>query len=459
MWNKLCLTLAVLCLVVAAASPAGADEIFPFKIYEKSLDNGMRLVVIPYDSPGTISYMTVVRTGSRDEVEPGHSGFAHFFEHMMFRGTEKYSGDDYNDLLKRMGADSNADTSDDRTRYYITGPSAELETMMDMESDRFMNLSYSEEDFRREALAVLGEYNKNISNPFLPMWERMRELGFSQHTYSHTTMGYLADIKAMPDYYDYSLGFFDRFYRPENSILLVVGDADPENVFALAEKYYGGWEPGYQEPTIAEEPPQTEPLTSHIDWAAPIRPYLMAGYKAPAWSADTVDIAALDLVGQLLFSESAPLYQKLMVEEQWVDFVQGFYSDHRDPFMFVIFSRIKSDDLVESVQTTIDEYIKNLQDELVDEAHLERIKSHMRYQFALGLDSPDAIQDTIGNYLILTGDPKDVNRIYAQYQNVTPEDVQRVAREIFQPNRSTTVTLSYPGSPDSAGGAATGAGR
>jgi zinc protease len=95
----------------------------------------------------------------------------------------------------------------------------------------------------------------------------------------------------------------------------------------------------------------------------------------------------------------------------------------------------------------------------VDEAHLERIKSHMRYQFALGLDSPDAIQDTIGNYLILTGDPKDVNRIYAQYQNVTPEDVQRVAREIFQPNNSTTVTLSYPGSQDSGTGAATGAGR
>ena len=125
--------------------------------------------------------------------------------------------------------------------------------------------------------------------------------------------------------------------------------------------------------------------------------------------------------------------------------------------MFVIFSRIKSDDLVENVQTTIAEYIQKLQDELVDEAHLERIKSHMRYQFALGLDSPDAIQDTIGNYLILTGDPKDVNRIYAQYQNVTPEDIQRVAREIFQPNQSTTVTLSYPGSQESAGGAATGA--
>ena len=459
MSRNLCLALLGLSLVALATAPAGAEDIFPFEIHEKTMDNGFRIVVIPYDSPGTVSYMTVVRTGSRDEVEPGYSGFAHFFEHMMFRGTEKYSGDEYNAVLKRMGADSNADTSDDRTRYYITGPAAELEAMMDIESDHFQNLSYSEDVFKREALAILGEYNKNISNPFLPMWERMRELAFNEHTYSHTTMGYLDDIKAMPGYYEYSLGFYDRFYRPENSILLVVGDADPEQVFTLAEKYYGEWEPGYQAPTIAEEPEQTEALSDHIDWAAPIRPYLMRGYKVPAWTADNVDIAAIDLISLLLFGESAPLYQKLVVEDQSVDFVQGWYGDHRDPFLFNIYTRIKSDELVPQVKATIEEYIAKLQNEPVDPEYLERIKSHVRYRFALGLDSPDAIMDTIGNYLIVSGDPRDVNRIYAQYQNVTPEDIQRVAQQIFVPEKSTTVTLSYPGSGESSGGAATGAGK
>ena len=459
MLRKLMFALVALSLVAVAASPAGADDIFPYKIHEKSLDNGFRIVVIPYDSPGTVSYMTVVRTGSRDEVEEGHSGFAHFFEHMMFRGTEKYSGDEYNAVLKRMGADSNADTSDDRTRYYITGPAAELETIMDIESDHFQNLAYDEDVFKREALAILGEYNKNISNPFLPMWERMRELAFNEHTYSHTTMGYLDDIKAMPGYYDYSLSFYDRFYRPENSILLVVGDADPEEVFTLAEKYYGEWEPGYQAPTIAEEPPQAEALTDHIEWAAPTRPYLMKGYKVPAWTADNVDIASLDLIGLLLFGESAPLYQKLVVEDQSVDFVNGWYGDHRDPFLFNIYTRIKSEDQMPQVQATIDEYIQKLQNEPVDPEYLERIKSHVRYRFALGLDSPDAIMDTIGNYLIVSGEPKDVNRIYAKYLEVTPEDIQRVAQDVFQPNKSTTVTLSYPGSAESSGGASTGAGR
>ena len=185
----------------------------------------------------------------------------------------------------------------------------------------------------------------------------------------------------------------------------------------------------------------------------------MAGYKVPAWSADNVDIAALDLLGLLLFGESAPLYQKLVVEDQSVDFVNGFYGDHRDPFLFTIFTRIKSEELVPQVEATISEYIQKLQNEPVDPEYLERIKSHVRYRFALGLDSPDAIQDTIGNYLIVSGDPKDVNRIYAQYQDVTPEDIQRIAQETFQNNQSTTVTLSYPGSSESAGGASTGAGR
>ncbi|MGB3563313.1 MAG: pitrilysin family protein [Thermoanaerobaculia bacterium] len=433
-----------LCLLGAlVALPAAADDIFPYKVHQTTLDNGLKVVVIPYDSPGTVAYYVIARTGSRDEVEPGHSGFAHFFEHMMFRGTERHSSDEYNDVIKRMGADTNAYTNDDRTVYHMVGPAAELEVMMDIESDRFKNLDYDEEDFRREALAVLGEYNKNISNPFLPLYERMRELAFQEHTYSHTTMGFLADIKAMPDYYDYSLSFFNRFYRPENIVVLVVGDVDPAKAFAMAKKYYGDWERGYQSPKIAAEPAQTETKEGHIDWAAPIRPHMMAGYRVPAFSAETVDTAALDLIGQLLFSESARLYQQLVVDEQWVDFVSGSYNDHRDPYLFMIYSRVKSEDLMDDVQAAIDKAIADLQKNPVDPEKLERIKSHLRYSFALSLDSPNAISGTVTNYLSLTGDPLTVNEVYAQYQKVTPADIQRVAKEVFKPTNYTVVTLSY----------------
>ena len=433
-----------LLFAVLAAGPAAGEEIFPYEVAQKTLDNGFQVVVVPYDSPGTVANLLVVRTGSRDEVEPGHSGFAHFFEHMMFRGTPSYSTEEYNDVLKGMGADSNAFTSDDQTVYYIIGPSAELEKMMEIESDRFMNLSYTEEDFKREALAVLGEYNKNISNPFLPMFEKMRELAFREHTYSHTTMGYLEDIKAMPGYYDYSLAFFDRHYRPENVTLLVVGDVEPQSVFDLAANYYGDWERGYKPPQVAVEPPQESPQSAEIDWPSPINPHLMMGYRAPAFSDSTVDTATLDIISQLLFSESAPLYQKLVVEEQWVDSIGGGYSDHRDPYLFTIFGRIKSEEALPKVRAAIAEEIAKLQTEKVDAERLERIKSHLRYQFALGLDSPDSVAFTIAGYLVLTGDPYSVNRVFEQYQKVSPEDVQRIAREVFTESKLTAVTLTHP---------------
>ena len=178
-------------------------------MHQKKLANGLQVMAIPFDSPGIVAYVTVVRTGSRNEVEPGHSGFAHFFEHMMFRGTKKHPAGEYNEALKAMGADSNAFTTDDRTFYHIVGPAAKLETMFDLEADRFQNLEYAEDAFRTEAGAVLGEYNKSASNPFQPLDERLRELAFKKHTYKHTTIGFLADIKDMPNQYEYSKSFFE----------------------------------------------------------------------------------------------------------------------------------------------------------------------------------------------------------------------------------------------------------
>ena len=436
-----------------AAGQAASGDIFPYKVHETTLDNGLDVVVIPYDSPGTVAYYLVVRTGSRDEVEPGHSGFAHFFEHMMFRGTEKYSQEGYNDLLKKMGVDSNANTSDDRTVYHMVGPVSELETMMDMESDRFQNLKYAEDAFKTEALAVLGEYNKSVSNPVQPMFEKMRDLAFTKHTYKHTTIGFLEDIKAMPGYYEYSLGFFNRFYRPENTTLLIVGDVKPDQVFALAKKYYGNWKKGYQAPKVEPEPPQTEAKKGHIDWPNPVRPHLMVGYHAPAFSTTSVDWVTLDLIGQLLFSESAPLYQELVVQKQWVDFIAGGPDFSRDPSLFMVFARVKSDDLVPKVRETIDRYLQQLAAQPVDPARLDRIKSHLRYAFALSLDTPGNVAEQAAEAIAATGDVDALNQRFALYQKVTPADVQRMAKQVFRPQNSTTVTLAHKAADKPAAGA------
>jgi zinc protease len=438
--NALGLTLGL--ALVAGAAHAAAGDIFPYPVQQQTLANGLKVIAIPFDSPGIVAYVTVVRTGSRDEVEPGHSGFAHFFEHMMFRGTKKHPADEYNDTLKAMGADSNANTSDDRTFYYIVGPAAKLETMFDLESDRFANLDYSEEGFRTEAGAILGEYSKGASSPFQPLDEKMRDLAFGKHTYKHTTIGFIADVKNMPNEYEYSRSFFKRFYRPENAVLLVVGDVQPAQVFGLAEKYYGGWKPGYVAPQVTPEPPPTGAHRAQLDWPSPTNPYLTIGYRTPAFAANR-DWAALLVIEQLLFAESAPLHQQLVVDKQWVDFVDGDSDPHRDPFLFSIVARVRSDELMPQVEGAIHAALAALQQKAADPAQLARVKSHLRYGFAIGLDSPMAVARQVGRMLWLTGEVAPLNQLWHEIEGVTPADVQRVARQVFQERGMTTVTLSH----------------
>ena len=449
---------AVLGLVLPAA-PARGAEIFPYEVHQKTLDNGLSVVVVPYDSPGVVAYFTVVRAGSRQEVEAGHSGFAHFFEHMMFRGTERFTQDEYNDVLKGLGADSNAFTTDDYTNYHIVAPASSLETLMDIESDRFRNLEYPEADFRTEALAVLGEYNKNASNPFFRMFERMREMAFEKHTYAHTTMGFLADIEAMPGYYDYSLSFFDRFYRPDNVAVLIVGDVTPERVFELAQKYYGPWEAGFEPVEIERDAPQEAAQRDRIEWPNPTRPYLMMGYRTPEFSTASAHTAALDVIAQLLFSQSAPLYQELVVDKQWVDFLSGGAAFRRDPYLFTISARVRSDELLPQVEERIEQELAALQREEVAAERLERIKSHLRYQVALGLDSASSVAYLVADFLNLTGNPQTINELYEQFEKLTPADVQRVAREVFDARQQTLVTLVHPENPSSEAADDAAAGR
>ena len=133
---------------------------FPFAFTEKVMANGLRIFVVPYDSPGLVAYYSVVRAGSRNEVEPGKSGFAHFFEHIMFRGTERYSTERYNAEIKAMGADSNAFTAEDMTVYHILAGKSALPKVVEIEADRFLNLKYDEASFQKEARAILGEYTR-----------------------------------------------------------------------------------------------------------------------------------------------------------------------------------------------------------------------------------------------------------------------------------------------------------
>jgi zinc protease len=428
---------------ISAYPPAHASElVFPFPVHTTVLENGLTVVSIPFDSPGIIAYYTVVRTGSRNEVEEGLSGFAHFFEHMMFRGTEQYPADAYNEVLKLLGADHNAFTTDDWTAYHIVASADALEKVMHIESDRFQNLEYSIEDFKTEAGAILGEYNMNAANPVRQMFERLRELAFTEHTYGHTTLGYLDDIIDMPNQFEYSLEFFDRYYRPEYCYVIVAGDVDHGELTGLAERYYGSWQRGGWTVGIPEEPEQNEERRAHLDWPSPTLPHLLIGYKVPSFDETNIDIPTLDIIAELLFAQNAPLYRKLVIDNDLVDFISGGYTDRRDPYLFTIVTRIKNENETALVEREIYSAIRDLRDNPVAETRLEEIKSHLRYSFAMGLNTASAVARTVSHYLQLTGDRATVNRLYELYDRITIEDVQRVAEKYFNSDRRTVVTLS-----------------
>jgi zinc protease len=433
------LTLGLLMSITASAQ----NKIFPYKYSTDDLPNGLRVITIPTDYPNIVALYIVVNTGSRNEVEPGKSGFAHLFEHLMFRGTDKVSAEQYNEMLQKAGADSNAYTSDDRTVYHTVFSKEDLEQIMMLEADRFQNLKVPEELFKTETRAVLGEYNKNSSNPVNKLFEALRDTAFKKHTYQHTTMGFLKDVENMPNQYQYSLEFFKRYYRPEYTTIIVAGDVKPESVLAMVKKYWGDWKRGTYAPEIPAEPEQTEERAGKVDWPTPTLPWIAVAYKGPAYSEDQKDKPALDLAASLGFSQTSDLYQKLVIKEQKVDALFVDFGDHPDPYLFTVGARIKDPKDVDYVKNEIIKTIDSFKASPVAKAELDAVKSNLKYSFALSLDNSQAIAENIAPYVALRRTPETLNKVYDIYTSITPEDIQQVAKKYFVEKRRTIVTLSH----------------
>ena len=434
------LSSTLLALAIALPSRAG-EPIFPYKVASTTLDNGLTVLSIPFDSPGIIAYYTVVRTGSRNEVEEGLTGFAHFFEHMMFRGTRRYPADKYNAELKSLGADSNAFTSDDLTCYHMTVPALALAKAVELEADRFQNLEYDEPAFQKEARAVLGEYNKGASSPMLILNETMQEKAYRSHTYRHTTIGFLADVKAMPTRYEYSKVFFNRWYRPDNCTVVVAGDVKHDELVKLAKAHYGSWKRGTSEIKIPAESPQAEERSAELTWPSPTLPVLYIGYHVPASNPDDPDTAALGALGQALFGETSPLFKALVIDEQKVVSLSADAETKRDPGLFTIMARVRSQKDVDEVRTRIEQTLASAVSKPIDESKLKAIQSHLRYGFASGLESADAVALAVSYTIAVTGKPDAMNTLYAAYDKLTPADLARVAGKYFAKTNRTVVTL------------------
>ncbi len=429
------------------AGPVGGTivkgKVLPVEIDVRTLPSGLEVALVPWDSPGLAAYFTAMRVGSRDEVEPGHSGFAHLFEHMMFRGTKKMPGGAYDAKVQALGADSSAWTWTDQTVYFFIAPSKSLPEVISMEAERFQNLWYGEPEFKTESGAVLGEYNKNFSDPLNQMEEDLMNLAFERSTYKHTTMGFLKDIKAMPTMYQYSLEFFDKHYVPGKAIVFVVGDFDKEGVMAAIGKEYAGWVKPGVEVEQYEEPEQHGERGMHRSWKNEVLPQILLGYKVPAYDNSNVDHAALSVAGEMVFGKTSPMYRKLVLDDQVAEDISFWDWPHRDEALWMVNFKLK-EDRFDSVLALLDQTLKDVSEGKITEERLAAVKSHYRYAFVLGMETPREVANTMSFYATLDGDPASLELFLQNVDKVTLADVKRVVTQYLKKSGRTVITLSHP---------------
>ena len=439
------LTAAVMAAAVSA--PAGAAgqaaKVFPFPYEVVTLDNGLRAYLINAGAPGQIAYVSIVRTGSRDEVEQGKSGFAHFFEHMMFRGTEKYPN--YDAETTKMGAFRNASTWPDQTAYYLVANTEYLEKIVDIESDRFRNLRYAEPDFRTEAGAILGEYSQGALEPQRFLNEKVREAIFTKHPYGHTTIGYEADVRAMPEAYEYSKSFYERFYRPENTVIVIAGDFDTAKAKQLLEQYYGPWKPGYKAPAITPEPPQTAAKDVTVRYPGRTLPIISVNYRAPAWSPTDRTAVALEVLGQVAFGANSDLFRKLVLAERRVQYLAPSFGLSRDPYIVSVQTMVNNADDVKKVEAEIQATVNRFRETLADPAQLANAKRALKYGFLMGLETAQDVAFAVMPTIVNTGRLEPLEDYFRTLEAVTPEDLREAARKYLVDTSRTTITMVQEG--------------
>jgi zinc protease len=440
--HAIILGLALALAAPAAAAPKGKAQPVTPKVTVTRLKTGLTLVTVPTAAPGLVAYYTLMRVGSRNELEPGHTGFAHFFEHMMFFGTEKWPKEKFEATQKRLGLNSSGYTSSDMTVFHLTGPTKALPTIVEIEADRFQNLTYTEAGFQTEAKAVLGEYRKSASNPMFRMYEVMSDKAFDQHTYKHTTMGFLADVQAMPTRYEYSKQFFKRFYRPDNAVIFVVGEFDAAEVQKLVKQHYAGWTGKADDPKIPAEAPPTAERRAQVEFETPTMPRWWAAYRAPAATVKAKDSAVQRVLARLLFGPQSPLYRDLVLDRQLCAGLRASAAVHRDPHLFSVMAIARAAGSLPEIERTIDAAIEELRGGKIDAAKLAAIQSNLRYSMLMDLETPDDIAGELAEITAATGDPAGLEKLIAQVDKVTAKDVVAFAKANLGKERRTVVTLT-----------------
>lgn len=450
---------AMACLLFAAPDGvAGEVEthtgFFPYPVHREILPNGLHVIAVPMpEFQDVLSYNAMILAGARNETVKGQSGLAHLFEHLMFRHMTGGEVNGYDAAIGEMGAFNNAWTWFDVTYYHPVTFVENFDRLHELETGRFLQLEFTEKIFRTEAGAVMGEYRNNAASPSLRLSEVMLAAMYGDYGYGHTAMGYVEDVQDMPNEYEAAKKFYEDFYRPNNTLLVVSGDVAPDDVFDRARAGYGSWEPR-DLPSPGEPGPVGGPKFEHVDWPVDVPPRVLLCYRMPPHRTGSVATAVGQILPELLASETAPLYQLLRSQKQVASSLSLGRQQYESfgPGPFELEATLFKEQYDEKGKALLDEVLadmvaavealKNFSADAGSGERLAALKSKYQYDLLAELDSPADAASTFSWYYRFERDLQVFDKLVQSVKDLTPEDVDRFARQYFVEGNQVVVTLT-----------------
>jgi zinc protease len=407
---------------------------------ETTLKNGLRVITVEDPSAPVIAVSVTYNVGSRNERE-GRTGFAHLFEHMMFKGSENVGSGEHFMLVFNNGGTMNGTTNEDRTNYFEALPANQLDLALFLEADRMKSLAITKDNLDNQRNAVQEERRLGVDNqPYGKSGEIQQELLYDNFAYKHTTIGSMEDLNAAS--VEDVAAFFKMYYAPNNAVLTIVGDFKAADALAKVRKYFEAIPRQPDPPAVDMTEPQqkAERRTTVEDQLARAARVDLAFKAVPG---NTADFYALQvLAAALQGGQSSRLYQKLVREKEMVTGVGGFMDEKRGVGAFYTNATLRPNVKTEDVEAAIYDEIERLKKEPIAEWELQKAKNTTRRNFINGLQSSLSRAVTIGQYTVYYNEPSLINARLDKVAAVTKEDVQRVANKyLIDTNRTVVITM------------------
>ena len=437
--SKFLSPLFVCALAVLSAQAQGPRNVrVDFK--ETTLKNGLRVITVEDHSAPVIAVSITYNVGSRNERQ-GRTGFAHLFEHMMFKGSENIGSGEHILLVFNNGGNMNGTTNEDRTNYFEVLPANQLDLALFLESDRMKSLAITKENLDNQRNAVQEERRLGVDNqPYGKSGEVQQDLIYDNFAYKHTTIGSMEDLNAAS--VEDVAAFFKMYYAPNNAVLVLVGDFKPAEALAKIKSSFESI-PRQPDPPAVDmaEPTQKAERRASLDDMLARAPRVDLAYKAVA--GNTADFYALQVLSAVLQGgQSSRLYQKLVKEKELVSGVGGFMDEKRGVGAFYTNATLRPGAKTEDIEAAVYAEIERLKTEPIADWELQKAKNTTRRNLINGLQSSIARAITIGQYSVYYNDPNLINERLNKVDAVTKEDVQRVAKQyLVDTNRTVVITM------------------